>query len=160
MNLKLLWMALVIAIAVGGGFLLYSQWKAQEVAPVATTPAPIAVKVYKSPTCGCCGEYERYLEANGFSVISVKTEDMTEIKIRYGVPQNMMSCHTAVVEGYFIEGHVPVEAIRALLERRPNVEGIALPGMPHGSPGMGGVKSHPFQIYAIVGGELQPFITL
>lgn len=116
--------------------------------------------VYSSPTCGCCGQYETYLEAEGFQVKSIKTESLADIKDNLGIPSDMRSCHTAMVGEYFVEGHVPVEAIWKLLEERPEIEGIALPGMPPGSPGMGGVKAQPFIIYAIADGDVDEFMTL
>ena len=87
-------------------------------------------------------------------------DDMTVIKDSFGVPQDMRSCHTSMVEDYFLEGHVPLEAIRKLLDERPAIDGLALPGMPPGSPGMGGVKSEPFVIYSIVDGGIDEFVTL
>lgn len=122
--------------------------------------ASTLVTVYRSATCGCCQEYERYLEAEGFNVRSIETEDLTEIRDNLGISPEMRSCHTAMIEGYFIEGHVPVEAIRKLLEERPPIGGIALPGMPPGSPGMGGDKEQPFIIYSIVEGRSEEFMTL
>lgn len=91
----------------------------------------------------------QYLQENGFKVTLVKTDDPEEIKDQMAVPENLRSCHTTAIGGYYVEGHVPVEAIRKLLEERPSVKGIALPGMPAGSPGMGGTKSGPFVIYAV-----------
>ncbi len=122
--------------------------------------ASALVTVYSSPTCGCCREYESYLEKSGFAVESIKTDDLTEVKDSFGIPEEMRSCHTAVIDQYFVEGHVPVEAIRKLLEEQPPIAGIALPGMPPGSPGMGGDKELPFTIYAIVDGEAEEFMTL
>jgi hypothetical protein len=122
--------------------------------------ASAVVTVYSSPTCGCCHEYEKYLEENGFEVESIMTDDLTEIKDELNIPEEMRSCHTAKVGEYFVEGHVPVEAIRKLLEEQPPIGGIALPGMPPGSPGMGGAKEEPFTIYAIVDGEAEEFVTL
>lgn len=101
-----------------------------------------------------------YLQANGFEVESIRTDDLTEIKDRFGVPADMQSCHTSIVGDYYVEGHVPVEAIRKLLEEQPAVSGIALPGMPPGSPGMSGEKAAPFVIYAITGGGFEEFVTL
>ncbi len=101
-----------------------------------------------------------YLQENGFQVESVMTDDLGEVKDRYGVPEQMQSCHTAIVGDYFIEGHVPVEAIRKLLDERPAISGIALPGMPQGSPGMSGEKTEPFVIYAIADGVAREYITL
>ncbi len=87
-------------------------------------------------------------------------DDVTDMKNDLGIPQDMWSCHTSMVGGYFLEGHVPSEAIQKLLDERPAIEGLALPGMPAGSPGMGGVKSQPFVIYSIVGGGMDEFMTL
>ncbi len=95
-----------------------------------------AVVVYKSPTCGCCAAWIDHLRSAGFSVSANNVADMTPVKTRLSVPQSMWSCHTAVVGGYVIEGHVPAEDIRLLLQQRPRVTGIAAPGMPAGSPGM------------------------
>jgi len=103
------------------------------------TPAVFAdneVLVFKSRTCGCCNAWIDHLEAAGFSVRARNMADVTSIKTRYNVPQEMWSCHTAIVEDYVIEGHVPAQDIRRLLEQRPPVEGLAVPGMPAGSPGM------------------------
>lgn len=88
------------------------------------------------------------------------TEDVAEIKDDLGIPPDMQSCHTLIVEDYFVEGHVPLEAIRKLLEEQPPIDGIALPGMPSGSPGMGGMKAEPFTIYSIVEGRVDEFMTV
>ena len=120
----------------------------------------MAVTVYKSPTCGCCGEYEAYLRDHGFEVEVVEKDDLTETKETLGVPSDLQSCHTSVVEGYFVEGHVPLEAVYKLLHERPSIDGIALPGMPAGSPGMGGEKEGPFTIYAVTDGAVEEFMTI
>ena len=122
--------------------------------------ASAVVTVYSSPTCGCCHGYEEYLEENGFEVEPIRTADVSGMKDELNIPEEMRSCHTAKVGEYFIEGHVPVEAILKLLEEQPPISGIALPGMPPGSPGMGGAKEQPFTIYAIVDGEAEEFLTL
>ena len=106
--------------------------------PVSATPAvsgPVAT-VYKSPTCGCCSLWGRHLEAEGFEVVSVDRTDMASVKDSLGVPDDLVSCHTAVVDGYVVEGHVPAASIRRLLDERPDARGLAVPGMPLGSPGM------------------------
>lgn len=129
----------------------------------ATPPPPSAVAavkvitVYKSPTCSCCHEWEAYLRGLGYTVTSVPTDDMSAVKSQYGVPQDALSCHTAVIDGYAVEGHVPVAAIEDLLAARPTVDGIALPAMPAGSPGMPGVKDGPFEVLAITDGVASPF---
>lgn len=97
------------------------------------------VTVYHSPTCGCCKKWISHLERSGFVTKSVVVDDVTPIKDKFNVPRNLSSCHTAVVDGYVIEGHVPASAIKKLLTEKPtDFEGIAVPGMPMGSPGMEG----------------------
>ena len=102
--------------------------------------------------------YEEYLRNNGFKVESVVTDDTDGIKEQLGMPEEMHSCHTTVIGDYFVEGHVPVEAIKRLLEEKPAIDGIALPGMPAGSPGMSGEKEGPFTIYVIVDGQATEFL--
>ncbi|WP_424361469.1 DUF411 domain-containing protein [Methylocystis parvus] len=92
--------------------------------------------VHKSPTCGCCGGWAQRMRAEGYVVEEIKEADMKAVKARLGVPENMASCHTAELDGYIIEGHVPPQAIAQLLKERPKVTGVAAPGMPMGSPGM------------------------
>ena len=97
------------------------------------------IHVVKNPQCGCCNAWVEILEGDGFKV---STEDrsaslLAEFKVENGVPENMMSCHTAKIGGYFIEGHVPASDIRRLIEERPDALGLAVPAMPYGSPGMG-----------------------
>jgi hypothetical protein len=96
------------------------------------------VTIYQTPWCSCCRLYADYLEASGIGVNVVVVDDLSRVKQELGVPRQLWSCHTGVVEGYVVEGHVPVEAIRKLLEERPDVDGLAVPGMPPGAPGMGG----------------------
>ena len=116
--------------------------------------------VYKSPNCGCCVQHIAYLRENDFKEEVRTTEDMHSIKQKYNIPRDMESCHTAVIGDYFVEGHVPVEAINILLEDRPNLDGIALPEMPSGSPGMPGPKLEPFTIYGLKDGEESLFVKL
>ena len=96
----------------------------------------LEITVYKSPTCGCCTSWESHLTDAGFKVTSNSTDKMTEIKKQHKVPQSLGSCHTALVGGYVIEGHVPADDIDKLLAQRPKVLGLAVPGMPQHSPGM------------------------
>lgn len=95
-----------------------------------------AINVYKSPSCGCCGAWVSKLATSGLSVVVHDMDDVTPVATKAGVPADLRSCHTAIVEGYFVEGHVPATDIRRLLRDRPNARGIAVPGMPIGSPGM------------------------
>ena len=125
-----------------------------------STEGLIPITVYKSPTCGCCTAWEEYLRKHGFNVTSVKTDDMAAVKDEQGIPDDMQGCHTALLGDYFIEGMVPVEAITKLLEDQPAIDGIALPGMPAGSPGMGGEKDGPFTIYAITDGVATEFVKI
>lgn len=98
--------------------------------------AETLVKVVRSPDCGCCGAWINHLRQAGFTVDVTMADDVSAFKEQHGVPQALWSCHTALIEGYLIEGHVPAEAIRALLDQRPEAAGLAVPGMPIGSPGM------------------------
>ena len=107
------------------------------------------VLVYKSPTCGCCTKWERHLEANGFSVTSKKRTDMDAIKNDARIPRGMRACHTAMVDGYIIEGHVPASDIKRLLKERPEVLGLTVPGMPLGSPGMEAARSEAYDVLAL-----------
>jgi hypothetical protein len=104
------------------------------------------IVVYKSPTCGCCKLWEQHLQRAGFSVKSVNVQDVVTYKIRHGVTPELGSCHTALVEGYVIEGHVPASDIRRLLRERPKVKGLAVPGMPMGSPGMEGPTREAYNV--------------
>jgi hypothetical protein len=117
------------AMVVGGALLLGGIVAAQR------TAGP-TVEVFKSPTCGCCANWVKHLEANGFTTKVTDVDDMTQVKAKYGVPGRLQSCHTAVVNGYVLEGHVPAADVQRLLKERPSVAGVAVPGMPIGSPGM------------------------
>lgn len=101
-----------------------------------TGEAAETIQVFKTPTCGCCGKWIEHLEAAGFTVNPQDRPDLTALKREKGVPDELASCHTAVVGGYVIEGHVPAEDIARLLAERPAVVGLAVPEMPLGSPGM------------------------
>jgi hypothetical protein len=106
-------------------------------AAACSRPAKAAeVNVYKSPYCGCCGAWVNNLQASGLQVVVHDMEDVTPIARKAGVPDKARSCHTAIVEGYFVEGHVPAIDIRKLLRERPKARGLAVPGMPIGAPGM------------------------
>ncbi len=104
------------------------------------------IAVTKSASCGCCGAWVDHLRANGFAVTVRDVVDVTSEKRRLGVPEGLESCHTAVVGGYVVEGHVPAKEILRLLLERPAVVGIAVPGMPIGSPGMEGRNPEPYNV--------------
>jgi hypothetical protein len=97
---------------------------------------PPRILVSKDPTCGCCNGWVDHLRKAGFSADVVETPEINRVKARLGVPDDLASCHTAEIGGYVIEGHVPADAIRHLLAEKPTGKGLAVPGMPMGSPGM------------------------
>lgn len=113
----------------------------------ATLEKSADIVVYRSPTCNCCGKWLTHLKQHNFVVQDIVTEDMDSIKVKYGVPKDLSSCHTAIVNGYVIEGHVPAGDIITLLKNKPPVAGIAVPGMVTGSPGMEmGDRIDPFDV--------------
>jgi len=113
---------------------------------------PLEVTVYRSPTCGCCGKWVAHLQQNHIQVKDIVTDDIDHIKAQYGVPKNLASCHTALVNGYVVEGHVPAADIKKLIRIKPNVVGLAVPGMVTGSPGMEmGGKKDPYKVIAFDG---------
>lgn len=119
--------------------------------------ASTEVTVYKSPTCGCCEKYIDYLRENGFTVKAVNESDMDAVKKRYRV-SHIASCHTALINGYVVEGHVPIGAIRKLLKEKPAIVGISAPGMPINSPGMGEMKKGTLTIYAVPKDRKEPYV--
>jgi hypothetical protein len=119
----------------------------------------VSVMMYKNPQCGCCEEYAKYLRRHGFKVTVKPTHDMSLISRQNGVPEHLAGCHTMLVGGYVVEGHVPVNAINKLLAERPDIKGISLPGMPEGSPGMTGPKTAPFEIMEFSDGPSKVFAT-
>jgi len=107
------------------------------------------ITVFRSPNCGCCGLWIEHLEAAGFQVKDNVTENLESVKQQYDIPENLATCHTAIVAGYVIEGHVPVEDIQRLLAQKPAVAGLAVPGMPIGSPGMeSGGYVEPYTVFS------------
>jgi hypothetical protein len=109
---------------------------------------PLVITVYKSPTCGCCVKWIDHLEAGGLAVEAIDVDNLDWVKKENGVPAQLVSCHTALIDGYVIEGHVPVEDVIRLLEERPDVAGLAVPKMPIGSPGMEGPNPEPYDVLA------------
>ena len=109
---------------------------------------------YRSASCGCCKKWINHLRDNGLEVVDNIVEDISEIKKKYNVPNNLRSCHSAKIGNYTIEGHVPIESINKLLKEKPSINGIAVPGMPHGSPGMESHSheshSHNYKTYKVV----------
>jgi hypothetical protein len=111
------------------------------------TPTSLpTVTVFKTPTCGCCKGWAEHVEKHGFKVVARDLADVTPIKTAHGVPEALRTCHTALVGGYVIEGHVPADLIAKLLKERPKVAGLAVAGMPMGSPGMEGPMSERYDV--------------
>ena len=107
---------------------------------------PPMVEVYKDPTCGCCVKWVEHLRSHGFTARTTNVENIGEVKEKYHVPSQALSCHTAIVGGYVIEGHVPASEIHRLLKERPAAAGLAVPNMPIGSPGMEGANARPYNV--------------
>ena len=136
---------------------------AQDETPVPATavadPSLPVITVYKSPTCGCCSLWGEHLQANGFTVETVDVDDISTVKQQYGIPDSLSSCHTGVVDGYIIEGHVPASDIKRLLDEQPEAAGLAVPGMPMGSPGMetSDGRTQPYAVYLVASGQTTVF---
>jgi hypothetical protein len=109
-------------------------------------PKQTKITVYKDPSCGCCKNWIEHLKKHGYAVDAKDTPAMAEVKRTLGVPDALTACHTAVVNGYLIEGHVPAADIARLLKEKPKVAGLAVPGMPMGSPGMEGPQQQHYQV--------------
>jgi hypothetical protein len=114
----------------------------------AAAAAKPRVAVYKSPTCGCCEKWVEHMNASGFAATATNLPDVTPVKTKNGVPAALHSCHTSLVGGYVIEGHVPADDIKRLLKERPAIVGLAAPGMPAGSPGMDVPQSPAYEVVA------------
>ena len=114
---------------------------------LASAEAEHSIHVYKSPTCGCCTDWIRHLEENGFEVEVSEVDNVTPVKIEAGLTPALASCHTAFINDYVIEGHVPADDIKRLLSQAPQARGLSVPGMPAGSPGMEmGDRKDPYQV--------------
>lgn len=145
MQVKSLCLALSVTLALP--YPLQAGESPARAAASAAQPAP-SITVYRSEYCGCCKDWLAHLRQHGFKVIDTPTEDMGAIKDKLGVTPQLASCHTGVVDGYVVEGHVPADDIKRLLKARPKVAGIAVPGMPHGSPGMETGRKDAYQVVA------------
>lgn len=121
---------------------------------------PIQGKLYKNPHCGCCEEYAKHLEANGFDIELIETTDLDQIKQKHNIPRKLEACHTTLIEGRVFEGHVFAEDIKRLLREQPMMRGLAVPGMPVGTPGMPGKQRGPIHVYYLQdGAEPKVFAT-
>lgn len=158
-----------LAVAGAGALLVNRSAEADDVSADQVAVAGSAVRgngetivVYRSATCGCCKAWEDHMRAAGYTIESREMMDVTPAKDEHGVPRPLRSCHTAVVEGYVFEGHVPAEDVARVLAERPDIEGLAVPGMPPGSPGMDvpGRADEPFEVFAFRGtGEAEVWAT-
>jgi hypothetical protein len=148
-------LVVLVAAAVSAALLLQSQGGQEAEEDVTLT-------VYRTDFCGCCRLYEDYLRSSGVELRTavVGPEALERLRRELGIPSEMYSCHTSTLGPYLVEGHVPWEAIEKLVEERPMLDGIALPGMPPGPPGMGGAKTAPLQIYAVRDGSASLWLAL
>jgi hypothetical protein len=124
---------------------------------MARAEAP-TILVHKDPECGCCGGWVKHLRAAGFAVTVEETADLKAVRTRLRLPPSLASCHTAEVSGYVVEGHVPAQAIRRLLKQRPAALGLAVPGMPAGSPGMEGGTPAAYDVLMFGAAGQKPFM--
>ncbi|MEX1027979.1 MAG: DUF411 domain-containing protein [Candidatus Paceibacterota bacterium] len=148
----------IVALGLAGtGFLIL-----QSSGGSAQNPNGVEVALHKSATCGCCGVWGQYMSRKGYHVVTHETNALGAIKSDLGVPREVESCHTAEIDGYVVEGHIPNEAIEKLLAEQPDIRGIGMAGMPAGSPGMPGPKTEAFVIYEITheGSRGNVFVTL
>ncbi len=105
--------------------------------------------VYRSPSCGCCHQWIDHAKKQGFQITDVKTDKMEAIKKQYKIPANLASCHTAIIDNYVMEGHIPATDIKRFLKQKPNSLGLIVPGMPSGSPGMESSNKQPFEVLTL-----------
>jgi len=159
-NKRIITAIVVIAIGIGGYYYLTNKSETKKVTEQNVTVQNNKMTIYKSPNCGCCNGYVKEMRKQGFDVKVVALDNINTIKMKYGIPADKQSCHTTVVGNYFIEGHVPVEAVKKLLKERPAIDGIGLPGMPIGTPGMPGAKTAPYKVYQSVNGKFSEYITI
>ncbi len=117
-------------------------------APLAYAAGPV-INVYKTATCGCCVKWVEHLKSNGFTVVAHNVDDPGTIRAKFGIGEQYGSCHTGVVNGYAIEGHVPADSIKKLLKEKPKASGLAVPGMPMGSPGMEGDRKDAYDVLLV-----------
>ncbi|WP_239622404.1 DUF411 domain-containing protein [Bradyrhizobium sp. I71] len=125
---------------------------------VAAQAGETTVTVHRDPSCGCCAGWVQHLRDAGFVVQVEETADLDAVRNRLGIPSDLAACHTAEVAGYLIEGHVPAAAVRRLLLERPIAKGLAVPGMPVGSPGMEGGKPEPYTVVLFGADGQRPFM--
>lgn len=148
--------------AIAAGFLLVAAGVSACANPAMPMSSPNGAsartaEVHLSPICTCCTEYAAYLRRNGWTVEEIEEQDISAFQRYLGVPEAARGCHTTLIDGYVVEGHVPLAAVERLLAERPAIDGIGLPGMPLGSPGMSGAADGPLAVVAFDGGEVTPY---
>ena len=139
--------AIAAVVAVYGVVAVWN-WQDEDGSAAVSLPAANATAMYNAE-CGCCGDHMDYMEEAGLTVERQTSDNLAAIKDELGIPAELRSCHTTLLDGYIIEGHMPSAVIAVLLEERPDIVGIALPAMPSGSPGMPGDKNEDWVIYAL-----------
>ncbi|MBI3771698.1 MAG: DUF411 domain-containing protein [Gammaproteobacteria bacterium] len=155
MLFKFLGITLIPLLLLTGHASAASVWdKAQE-----NYDGPLDITVHRSPACGCCKDWIAHLKKHGFKVTDIETNDVDAVKTKYQLPSQVASCHTAMISGYLIEGHVPADDIKRLLKQKPHVRGLAVPQMPKGAPGMEmGHQKDPFIVFSFdTQGNTTPF---
>ena len=150
----------VLVISLISFIFIFSFVTNKQDASAVTNASEYNVEVFKTSSCGCCYGYVLFLEEEKFKVKKTDMRNLHSIKKKYNIPLEMQSCHTTILGKYFIEGHVPIEAINKLLKEQPDIDGIALPGMPIGTPGMPGEKKEPYVIYQLIDGKSSVFMTI
>lgn len=154
----------VAAIGVAGTLYVTNSTGHQETVATSNNPVVLAsnwdnvtesyhgnkeMTVYRSPSCGCCGIWIEHAKKHGFKITDIKTDEMATIKQKYQIAADLESCHTAVIDGYVMEGHIPADDIKRFLKQKPNAIGLSVPGMPLGTPGMeAGEMKQPFAVLA------------
>ena len=131
--------------------LSFSRGEPQAMPSASPAAALATVKVYKDPNCGCCKEWVARMEQAGFKVETVDMPDLSAVKAKYGITHDLEACHTAIVNNYVVEGHVPPDLIVKMLNEKPAIKGLAVPGMPMGSPGMEGASTQPYDVLTFDG---------
>jgi hypothetical protein len=151
--------AVVVAVIGIGSYYIVANDSTNQIETKASVDK-VKVTMYKTPNCGCCTGYADELKRQGFDVTVIKTPNMGAIKQKYGIPQDKQSCHTSIIGDYFVEGHVPIEAVNKLLKEKSEIDGIGLPEMPIGTPGMPGPKREPYRVYQSVNGKFFEYVTI
>lgn len=153
-------LAVILGTAVVAGCAA-SDSESHSAAPDSNAGAPRpSVVVYRTPTCGCCKSYEDYLRKHGYTIRSEVLDDLEPVRSEHHVPSAAASCHTVLIDGFVVEGHVPVEAIDKMLNERPAIDGIGIPGMPTNVPGMGDPDGKPIEVVSFNDGNVESFTTL